>query len=63
MNTNRTECNCMEDRNLVGGGDRPQARELTDAELDAVQGGATGRRVEMPILFTIPVGVASTITS
>jgi len=38
-----------------------QACELTEAELDAVSGGATGRRMYKPIRITTPVGQASPI--
>jgi hypothetical protein len=47
--------NRTNDDNLVG----TRARELTEAELAYVSGGATGRRIQKPIRWMTPVGTAS----
>jgi hypothetical protein len=49
------DVNRTNDDNLVD----TQARELTEAELAYVSGGATGRRIQKPIWFMSPVGTAS----
>ena len=57
MDRNSTN-DCTKVRNLD---DATQNRELTEAELDFVSGGATGRRIEMPVRIPTPVGNASAI--